>query len=722
MSTSKPNLTRTWAAGAPANNVVDPDTTTPGKFDAGWLAEVPPFEHFNFLQKLFTQGLAHNNEQGINIWDIDTTYPLDGLTKGSNGVTYIAIVEQSGNDPVSDGGTNWEVWNNSVGDKSHRHVFPTVAAYKAFTKEFPVGKVISLLDRQADFIVIAGTGTATGFGIIASDEVSQSIEISPSEIINVRTYGALDDGGATDSQPAIWAALIDGSIDLDGGHYGFKNPIDLDISDREIIGNGATLSYTADYEHTRGGVPLEQLYFFNIGTQGDRPLPQTDVDVDNVTMSGITFDGTQPASILDSDTIYKSVTVEVASGATNITIKHCTILRPRSHSPSRGAIFARSGSSNVRMLYCNSINPDGLAGEGGGGMVASGKNCKVIGCYMENLRDSAIGFDGAIDCTASLNTIVLNTVDGGGSLVDVGNSMQLTDGSVNCVVTDNTFLGFNVGLEVNQIGGVPVDVHHNVISDNIFDGGSYVSTGAASLAIRLGLIARDNTIDGNIIHGMSNKGNGSACIQLYPNNNKVTNNKVTDLDADGNREVGSLVDGINVRFDSNPKTNVTVVGNEISVGRRGVHLSSGNYLDTKHLIIEDNTIIADTADGLNLGLEGISISNTGSKYIRLNNNDFVGVFSSDWAGTWDYIAYFQSTHLSHKRPRTSVGYENKVLWRNVMPTSKSWVAGDIVLNTTKTVDGNNMVLDHWLRITTGSGNVLNTDWVAVYLSTASPAN
>lgn len=112
MATQKPDLTRVWANGAPPANVVDPDTTTPGKVNAGWQAEVPPFEHFNFLQKWFTQGLAHINEQGIAAWDTNTTYPVDGLAKGSDGQIYVAINEQSGNDPVTDGAANWELWAN----------------------------------------------------------------------------------------------------------------------------------------------------------------------------------------------------------------------------------------------------------------------------------------------------------------------------------------------------------------------------------------------------------------------------------------------------------------------------------------------------------------------------------------------------------------------------------------------------------------------------------
>ena len=133
--TDKPNLTRVWARTAPGGNVVDPDTVTAGKYTAGWQAEVPPFEYFNFIQKQITQGLAHINEQGIAVWDNITTYPVGGLVKGSDGNVYKSLVSQSGNDPVLDNGTNWVDWEvtnrvirvTSVGEVK---ALPAVADYQ----------------------------------------------------------------------------------------------------------------------------------------------------------------------------------------------------------------------------------------------------------------------------------------------------------------------------------------------------------------------------------------------------------------------------------------------------------------------------------------------------------------------------------------------------------------------------------------------------------------
>lgn len=51
---------------------------------------------------------------------------------------------------------------------------------------------------------------------------------------------------------------------------------------------------------------------------------------------------------------------------------------------------------------------------------------------------------------------------------------------------------------------------------------------------------------------------------------------------------------------------------------------------------------------------------------------------------------------------------------NAIPTAGAWIVGDSVVNTMPTVlgsSGSQYVITSWGRLTTGSGNVLNTDWV-----------
>ncbi|HHZ97004.1 MAG TPA: hypothetical protein EYN67_15955, partial [Flavobacteriales bacterium] len=93
-----------------------------------------------------------------------------------------------------------------INDLSQAYEFPTVAAFKASLIEFPDGKTIRLLDRDAKFNVISGTGTANTFNIIASTSVSQSIELINESPVNVKQWGATGDG-ITDDRLVIFAAM-----------------------------------------------------------------------------------------------------------------------------------------------------------------------------------------------------------------------------------------------------------------------------------------------------------------------------------------------------------------------------------------------------------------------------------------------------------------------------------------------------------------------------------
>ncbi len=59
----------------------------------------------NFKNNVFIQ--QSTIENGIGAWDTGTVYALGGIAKGSDNAIYQALTEQSGNDPVSDGGVNW---------------------------------------------------------------------------------------------------------------------------------------------------------------------------------------------------------------------------------------------------------------------------------------------------------------------------------------------------------------------------------------------------------------------------------------------------------------------------------------------------------------------------------------------------------------------------------------------------------------------------------------
>lgn len=249
MPTSKPDLTRIWASSAPSANVVDPDTTTPGKFVAGWTAEVPPFEHFNFLQQLFTQGLVYNNEQGINQWDSSTTYPIGARTKGSNNKIYFSVLSQAANDPTSDDGTNWVVDEKIALDYSDLQSkmasgFLSEGDLVTISEEnlygvFEIFKDdgVTHYDHDSGFW-ITETGLTTSTGELAAKR--RDIVVKP------EFYGAVGDGVTSDQTAMFNACQYCYSsglpLWLTGGKNYYRARVEVHGT-FSVFGNGASVWY-----------------------------------------------------------------------------------------------------------------------------------------------------------------------------------------------------------------------------------------------------------------------------------------------------------------------------------------------------------------------------------------------------------------------------------------------------------------------------------------------
>lgn len=86
----------------------------------------------------------------------------------------------------------------TIFDTAQPYIFPTVASYEASTIVFPIGKTIHLNDRDADFVVISGVGTANTANIIASISISQSIELEGDQFLSTQ-WGTVGDGLTDDS-------------------------------------------------------------------------------------------------------------------------------------------------------------------------------------------------------------------------------------------------------------------------------------------------------------------------------------------------------------------------------------------------------------------------------------------------------------------------------------------------------------------------------------------
>lgn len=90
------------------------DNTDPGdpKTQAGWVAEIPPYQNENFNQNKITEMLGHIEVNGIPVWLTDTIYPINGLSLASDGLIYQSQGNSNtGNDPTVDSGANWIPYN-----------------------------------------------------------------------------------------------------------------------------------------------------------------------------------------------------------------------------------------------------------------------------------------------------------------------------------------------------------------------------------------------------------------------------------------------------------------------------------------------------------------------------------------------------------------------------------------------------------------------------------
>lgn len=106
-----------------------------------------------------------------------------------------------------------------INDLSQDYTFTTVAEYKAFTTEFPVGKRIYIEERDAYFNVIDGTGTANSYNIVASDQTNQSVSlIFSDEVINLKHWGVEEGFDAYGAAQAAIDASPDRQKNISNGN------------------------------------------------------------------------------------------------------------------------------------------------------------------------------------------------------------------------------------------------------------------------------------------------------------------------------------------------------------------------------------------------------------------------------------------------------------------------------------------------------------------------
>ena len=170
---------------------------------------------------------------------------------------------------------------NLINDLSQSYIFDTVTAYQESAIVFPVGKIIHLKDRGADFEVIAGVSTGNDMDIIANTNVNQSIDLTRGKQFNRIDIIAL---GANPVAAFDNAAIVERSAELVKGGIVYSSLSGrFEMSRTAFIPIGVTLdgytgnrSFSGNFDDTvqfasqAAGTYVENfLFFMNLPLTGD---------------------------------------------------------------------------------------------------------------------------------------------------------------------------------------------------------------------------------------------------------------------------------------------------------------------------------------------------------------------------------------------------------------------------------------------------------------------
>lgn len=126
----------------------------------------------------------------------------------------------------------------------------------------------------------------------------------------------------------------------------------------------------------------------------------------------------------------------------------------------------------------------------------------------------------------------------------------------------------------------------------------------------------------------------------------------------------------------------------------GTNAQDSNYIKNNTLICE----VLHTASGFHNTNKGIGLIDVaGKKY------NYIEIDADPTSATYGALGNVQLAES------------------NSMPAAGTYVIGSFVKNSNPSIDGSNMIIFGWVRLTTGTGHVSGTDWAIVYGSHTSPA-
>ena len=235
-----------WAADNPSA-IEEPSTS---KQQEGYSAEKPPYQYHNWKFNQYSSMLQDAEKNGVMSWLTDTSYNQGGLCLGSDGIVYQSQIDSNqGNDPTTDGGTNWQVFDQSggVGKLADYDAAATYAQYDIVSgadgfayvsqQDSNTGNALSnttywrAIKASKGRLVklLTNSGTLTGSSS-ANDTISSyltSSTIKPGDYL-VKVFGAGGGGGGREGAGSDAGATSFDTIVANGGAGGAAEPLGND--------------------------------------------------------------------------------------------------------------------------------------------------------------------------------------------------------------------------------------------------------------------------------------------------------------------------------------------------------------------------------------------------------------------------------------------------------------------------------------------------------------
>jgi hypothetical protein len=343
-------------------------------------------------------------------------------------------------------------------------------------------------------------------------------------------------------------------------------------------------------------------------------------------------------------------------------------------------------------------------------------NNQITNNYIESISGSAFSDAGAgIYCVGI----------GNGGLVITGNVI------FNCCTATLTRSLAPAGIGVSQVGSglTPALIANNNISGMSQGDGILVtsSPGGAEVTGNTILMPSSNngtgpgttTMVGYGIHIVA-----SSNVDVGPNNVKAygTGAPIQIQTAGFNCLDNSLTGGNYSALNTNPANALQIAVNGSFVVER-LTITGGNYNNVSTgagvAAVNINGCTIATLNGVTMNANGTApgLSIQSSTQVRVGGGSYIfsaGSVSVFTAGTCTDCYMDKSVNWDNTLGSTGSLMSNSGTGFNVevnlsgIPTAGSWVAGDRVVHLGATVG----TAKAWMRVTTGSGNTLGTDWIS----------